>query len=70
MTAIITREELREKIERGDDFLLVETLAPEYYRHTHLPKAINIPPDQIKELFPQMLPDKRAEIVVYCANPN
>ncbi len=70
MTAIITREELREKIERGDDFLLVETLAPEYYRHTHLPKAINIPPDQIKELAPQMLPDKRAEIVVYCANPN
>jgi rhodanese-related sulfurtransferase len=70
MRATITREELREKIERGDDFLLVETLAPEYYRHTHLPKAINIPPDQVEELAPQMLPDKSADIVVYCANPN
>jgi rhodanese-related sulfurtransferase len=70
MTATITREELKEKIDRGDDFLLVETLAPEYYRHTHLPKAINIPPNQVSELAPRMLSDKSADIVVYCAGPN
>lgn len=70
MVATITREELREKIERKDDFVLVETLAPEYYRHAHLPMAINIPPDQVAELAPEMLPDKSADIVVYCANPN
>lgn len=66
----ITREELKEKIERGDDFILVETLAPEYFRHTHLPNAINIPPDRVAELAPEMLPDKSADIVVYCASPN
>lgn len=69
MTATITREELKEKIDRGDDFLLVETLSPEYFRHSHLPQAINIPPDRIGELAPEMLPDKKAEIVVYCASP-
>lgn len=70
MTSTITREELKEKIDREDDFTLVETLAKEYYRHAHLPGAINIPPDRVAELAPAMLPDKKAEIVVYCASPN
>lgn len=65
----ITRDELKAKIDRGDKFFLVETLAKEYYRHTHLPGALNLPPDQVAELAPTMLPDKSAEIVVYCASP-
>lgn len=69
MTVTISREELKAKIERGDDFRLVETLAPEKYRHTHLPRAINIPPDRVAELAPRLLPDRSAEIVVYCASP-
>lgn len=70
MAAIISREELKDKMERNDDFILVETLAPEYYRHTHLPTAINIPPNRLEELAPEMLPDKSADIVVYCASPD
>ena len=69
MTATITREELKEKIDRGDDFILVETLPAEYYRHTHLPGAINLPPDRVSELAPTLLPDLAADIVVYCAKP-
>ncbi len=69
MVATISRDELKEKIDRGDDFLLVETLAPTAYHHAHLPGAINLPPDQVKEIAPMLLPDKAAEIVVYCANP-
>lgn len=70
MTATISREELKEKLERGDRFTLVETLGEQYYRHTHLPTAINLPPDRVAELAEQILPDKSAEIVVYCAGPN
>ena len=69
MVATITRDELKEKIDRGDKFALVETLAPVAYQHAHLPGAINLPPDQVKELVPTLLPDKTAEIVVYCASP-
>ena len=69
MTKTITRDELKEKLERDDDFILVETLPEENFRHTHLPKAINLPPDQVAELAPQLLPDKSADIVVYCASP-
>ncbi len=66
MTASIGREELKAKIDRGDDVVLVETLDPEYYEDAHLPGALNLPPDQIGELAPQILPDKDANIVVYC----
>ena len=70
MVKTISRAELQEKLRQGDKFFLVETLPKEYYRHSHLPTAINIPPDQVAELAPQMLPDKSAEIVVYCASPS
>jgi len=69
MTKTITRDELKEKLERDDDFILVKTLPEGNFRHTHLPKAINLPPDQVAELAPQLLPDKSADIVVYCASP-
>lgn len=65
----ITRDELKEKIDRKYKFLLVETLPEATYHHAHLPGAINLPPDKVTELAPARLPDKGAEIVVYCANP-
>ena len=69
MVATITREELQEKIDRGDQFLLVETLPEIAFHHAHLPGAINLPPARVTELAPALLPDKSAEIVVYCASP-
>jgi len=69
MTKTISRDELREKIDRGDSFVLVEILAPTTFHHAHLPGAINMPPDQVTELAAKLLPDKQADIVVYCASP-
>lgn len=67
---MISREALKAKIDRGDRFTLVETLAPYQYETGHLPGAINLPPNQVAELSSVILPDKSAEIVVYCANPH
>ena len=64
----ITRAELREKIERGDRFHLFEVLPTMYWRKHHLPGAVSLPPEQVESLVPQLVPDKRAEIVVYCWN--
>jgi rhodanese-related sulfurtransferase len=69
MVKTISRNELKEKIDRGDNFVLVESLAPVAYEHAHLPGAINMPPDQIRQLAAKLLPDKSADIVVYCASP-
>lgn len=69
MVQSISRDQLKRKIDRKDHFLLVETLSKIAYQHAHLPGAINLPPDQIKELAPALLPGRNAEIVVYCASP-
>jgi rhodanese-related sulfurtransferase len=62
-------EELKAKIDREDRFPLIEALPPYEYERGHLPGAIDIPPNQIAELSASILPDKSAEIVVYCVNP-
>ena len=67
MIATITRNELKMKIDRRESFMLVETLPAAAYHHAHLPGAINLPPDQLTQLAPTLLPDKTADIVVYCA---
>jgi rhodanese-related sulfurtransferase len=65
----ISRDELKQKMDRGDRFTLVETLPEAAFHHEHLPGAINLPPDRVNELAAQLLPDRAAEIVVYCASP-
>ncbi len=69
MIATITRDELKGKIDRKERFTLVETLQAPAYQQAHLPGAVNLPPDKLAELAPSVLPDKRAEIVVYCGSP-
>jgi hypothetical protein len=69
MVETISRGDLKAKIDNRDDFVLVETLPEEQYRHTHLPGAINLPPDRVRELAPELLADKEVDIVVYCGSP-
>ena len=66
---VISRDELKKKIDSKERFLLVETLAAEKFKRSHLPGAINLPPDQIKQLAAQLLPEKNADIIVYCSSP-
>ncbi len=63
----ITREELREKVERGDEFVLVDALSAQHYESSHLPGAVNLPLEFVDEAE-KVLPDRGAEIVVYCMN--
>jgi rhodanese-related sulfurtransferase len=69
MLETISRDELKGKMDRGGTFTLVETLPEVAYQHAHLPGAINLPPDRVRELAPRLLQDKGAEIVVYCSSP-
>ena len=69
MANIITRDELKQKINRKDDFVLVETLPATAYHHAHLPGAINLPLDRVISDATKVIPNKSADIVVYCASP-
>jgi len=68
MKHTISTKDLKGKLDRKESIKVVETLAPERYREAHIPGALNIPPDKIKELAPQVLPNQNAEIVTYCTN--
>ena len=68
MTDTITREELQQKLERGDALTLVEALPPRYFAEGHLPGAINLPHDEVRRRASELLPDKEADIVLYCAS--
>ena len=68
MERTISTDDLKTKLDRKERIKVVETLAPERYREAHIPGALNIPPEKIKELAPQLLSNKDDEIVTYCAN--
>jgi rhodanese-related sulfurtransferase len=68
MDRTISTKELKAKLDGKLGITVVETLAPERYREAHIPGALNIPPERVKELAPQLLPNKDAEIVTYCSN--
>jgi rhodanese-related sulfurtransferase len=63
------RDELKAKMDRGDDLVLVEALSQTHYENSHLPGAINLPYEFVDEAE-KVLPDKNAQIVVYCMNPD
>jgi rhodanese-related sulfurtransferase len=62
---LIDRNTLQAKL---GQVTLAEALTEKYYRDGHLPGAKHLPHDQVRELAPGLLPDKSAEIVVYCAS--
>ncbi len=66
MVRKVTLSELKQSRESNPGLVLVEALPESYYRKHHIPCAINIPGDKVDELAPELLPDKDAEIVVYC----
>lgn len=68
MVPTITRDELKAKIDRGDPMTLIDVLAEDEYQRSHLPRAVNIPMDRVKELAPKLVPDRNADVVVYCMN--
>ena len=61
----VDREALREKMDRGDGFLLLEVLGEASYRREHLPGAVRY---RHADMIPDLLPDKSTEVVAYCSN--
>ena len=64
----IYRDDIRAHIAARTPMQLVEALPGKYYRKAHLPGAINLPHDEVGARAAELLPDKAAFIVVYCAN--
>jgi rhodanese-related sulfurtransferase len=68
MTKQLTRPELQTRIAANPAIILIEALPEKYFRDRHLPGALHLPHDQVRELAASLLPDRQAEIVTYCAS--
>ena len=69
MTALITRDELREAI-ANKEVTVVDALGGVYYEQQHLPGAVPLVESDVTAQAPGLLPDKEAAIVTYCSNPS
>ncbi|WP_273843507.1 rhodanese-like domain-containing protein [Rubrobacter calidifluminis] len=63
----IDRERLKEKMDRGEEMVLLEVLGEQAYRQGHLPGAIRF--QDAKEAR-DVIPDKETLVVAYCSNYN
>ena len=68
MLNTITLAQLRDGLESANPPTLLEALPERYYADKHLPGALHFPHDQVDRLAPQVIRDKSAEIIVYCAS--
>jgi rhodanese-related sulfurtransferase len=60
----ITREELKEKLDRGDDFKLVNCLHDWMFRAKRIPGSIHF--ESLQDALTTL--DRKEEIIVYCSN--
>jgi len=68
MSFTITREKIKENLDSHASMIIVEVLPKEYFESEHLPGALNIPHDEMRQKAPEMLMDTDILIVVYCAS--
>jgi rhodanese-related sulfurtransferase len=67
MTTLITRDELKTAIDKGE-VTVVDALPASYFDQVHLPGAVNLFVDEAAERAAEVLPDRSAAIVTYCSN--
>jgi rhodanese-related sulfurtransferase len=65
---LIDRDTLSSKLAGATPPVLAEALPEKYFHDWHLPGARHLPHDEVERLAAAVLPDKSAEIVVYCAS--
>jgi rhodanese-related sulfurtransferase len=65
---ILDRNVLQSRLSANPGLVLLEALPEKYFNDWHLPGAKHFPHDQARQLAPSVVPDKSAEIVVYCAS--
>jgi rhodanese-related sulfurtransferase len=64
-TDLVAAREVKEKLDRGDDFKLVMTLGEWEYRTSHIPGSLRI--STVEEALEALYPDE--EIILYDSGP-
>ncbi|MDE1152671.1 MAG: rhodanese-like domain-containing protein [Micavibrio sp.] len=64
----IGREELKKRIDSKEDFLLIEALPEDSYNTGHIPGALQMVPEKIRQGGANLPADKATPIVTYCGS--
>jgi rhodanese-related sulfurtransferase len=64
----ISLQDLQTSLASPQPPIVAEILGPQYFAQGHLPGALNLPLEGFAERATRLLPDKTADIVVYCAS--
>src|SRR5277367_6177714 len=63
----ISLEDLKRRLEKKEDFVLVDVREKEEYRAGFIPGALSVPRGFLEMQIETKVPDKNADVVVYCA---
>jgi rhodanese-related sulfurtransferase len=63
---VVDAQEVKERLDRGDDFKLVNALGDWEFRAKHIPGSLHFP--KIEDAVSVLKPED--DIVVYCSNPS
>nr|WP_320147209.1 rhodanese-like domain-containing protein [uncultured Anaeromusa sp.] len=66
----ITAAEAKQKMAANQQAVVLDVRTAEEYHEKHLPNAVLLPLAEVKEKAATVLPDKSAEILVYCRSGN
>lgn len=64
MARLMSSTELNQRIEKGEDFVLIDILNPDDFEQEHIPGAINMPLPELRQRAKNDL-SKNQRIVVY-----
>lgn len=67
---LISAEEAKERLDSGDALVLVDVRTKEEFDAGHIESALLLPNEEILDSPPELLPDKNAEILIYCRSGN
>lgn len=62
----ITQEEAKKRMDENTKAIILDVRTKEEYAEGHIKNAILVPNETINNVPPKELPDKNAEILVYC----
>ncbi len=62
----ISPQEAKERLDSGEEIILLDVRTPAEYEELHIPNSLLIPVDVIGHEAPDRLPDKDATIFIYC----
>lgn len=66
----LSAQEAKARIDSGDELIILDVREDYEYSAGHISGALLLPVGQIAQKAPELLPDKNAEILLYCRSGN